>query len=136
MYVGMCLSWCERGTGKSYNDKLVCARDGRWSRWESVAKRPDYGTGSERGAGTDGGEIKRGSYFPRIRKNRPYGRPAAEGRRDLVLEGLIARRASSRNRSSKSNSSRNTRKKQEPTWIRGRQKVVGKETEWEREKMV
>lgn len=28
--------------GKSYNDKLMCARDGRWSRWESVAKRQDY----------------------------------------------------------------------------------------------
>ena len=86
------------------------------------------------GAGVNGGETRIESYFPRIRKYRPGGRPAAEERRGLVMEDLIARRASSRNRSSKSNSFRNTRKKQGPTWTRGRQKVVGKETEWNKEK--
>lgn len=84
--------------------------------------------------GKDGGRTKRGSYFPRIRKYRPCGRPAVEGRQGSVLEDLIARRASSRNRSSRSNSFRSTRKKQEPTWTRGRQKAVGKGTECNKEK--
>lgn len=75
-----------------------------------------------------GGATKIGSYFPRIRKYRPGGRPAAEERQGLVMEDLIARRASSRNRSSKSNSFRSIRKKRGPTWIQGRQKAVGKET--------
>jgi len=38
-----------RDIGESYNDKLVCARDGRWSRWESVAKKGQYGARSRRG---------------------------------------------------------------------------------------
>jgi len=25
-----------RDIGESYNDKLVCARDGRWSRWRAL----------------------------------------------------------------------------------------------------
>lgn len=103
-----------------------CEEAGLW------CKKPWERTEEDGGAGTDGGRTKRGSYFPRIRKYRPCGRPAAEGRQGLVLEDWIARRASSRNRSSTSNSFRNTRKKREPAWIRGRQKVVGKETEWDK----
>jgi len=78
--------------------------------------------------GAGDGKTKRESYFRRIQKYHPCGQPAAEEGQGSVLEDLIARRASSRNRSSMSSSFRNTRKKRGPTWTRGHQKVVDKET--------
>jgi len=59
-YVRTCASklLCVRDRGifgKRYDHKLVCARDGRRSRWESVARRRDQGARGKRrnrGAGT------------------------------------------------------------------------------------
>jgi hypothetical protein len=83
----------------------------------------------DRGAGTNLVEkTKRGSYFPRIQKYRPWRRPEVEGGQGSELEDSIAIRVSNRDRSSMSSSSRNTRKKQGPTLSRGRLKAVGKET--------
>lgn len=50
MYAGVDLS-CVREVeifGKSYNYNLGRARDGRWSRWESVARRRDYSARNNR----------------------------------------------------------------------------------------
>ena len=117
----------ERYSGKSYNYKLACARDGKALRGDE-----NYGAGSQRKQRTRRQmcstnvveKTKRGSYFPRIRKYRPWRQPVAEGGQGSESEDLIAIRVSNRGRSSMSNSFRSTRKKPGPTWTRGRLKVA------------
>ena len=59
MYVRVRLS-SEGGRRESYNDKLVCARDWRSNRWESVAKRRECGARSET---EHGGKLKEDHIF-------------------------------------------------------------------------
>lgn len=134
------VSSCERDGGESYSDKLVCAGEHKWEQMGKRCKEAGLGVSCARSQGKKRTDVekktRRESYFRRnqkYRRYRPYGPPAAEGDRSWEWEDLIARRASSRNRSSMSSSFQSIRKKQEPAWIRGRRRAAGKETGWEKE---